>query len=297
MERRERTDLVAESCRYIETSDAQPSLAALAARAGLSSSHFHRLFKAETGLTPKAYAAAHRARKVREALRADGASVTSALYDAGFGSSGRFYESSDRALGMRASDYRSGGDGIAVRFAVAQCSLGAILVAEGARGICAILLGDDPDRLARDLQDLFPKAELVGGDEAFERLVAEVVGFVEAPSVGLRLPLDVRGTAFQERVWRALREIPPGATTTYSELAARLGSPKSARAVARACAANRIAVAVPCHRVVRRDGDPAGYRWGVERKRALLERETAAARQKRGAPTDDECGSGGNPGR
>jgi AraC family transcriptional regulator of adaptative response/methylated-DNA-[protein]-cysteine methyltransferase len=269
----QRAELVARACRMIETSETPPQLDDLAAEVGMSAFHFHRLFKAETGLTPKAYSSAYRARKLREELSSPEASITDAIYDAGFNSNSRFYEASDQLLGMRARDYRAGGAGTVIRFAVGQCSLGAILVAQSQRGICAILLGDDPDSLVRDLQDQFPKAEIVGGDSGFEQLVAEVVGFIEAPSIGLHLPLDVQGTAFQERVWRALREIPPGTTVSYAEIASRIGSPKSARAVAQACATNHIAVAIPCHRVVRRDGDLAGYRWGVDRKRELLRRE------------------------
>src|SRR6516164_3546065 len=268
----ERATVVAEACRLIEAAETPPELEALAAHAGMSRFHFHRVFKAETGLTPKAYASAYRARKLREELGSS-ASITDAIYEAGFNSNSRFYESSDQLLGMRARDYRAGGAGAVIRFAVGQCSLGAILVAQSQRGICAILLDDDPDALVRSLQDQFPKAQLIGGDAGFERLIAEVVGFIEAPSIGLNLPLDVRGTAFQERVWQALREIPPGTTVSYAQVAERIGAPKAVRAVAQACGANRIAVAIPCHRVVRRDGDIAGYRWGVERKRELLRRE------------------------
>jgi AraC family transcriptional regulator of adaptative response/methylated-DNA-[protein]-cysteine methyltransferase len=268
--------LVARACRHIESAEVPPELDALAAEAGLSAFHFHRVFKAATGLTPKAYAAAARARRVRAELSgAAGGSVTDAIYGAGFNSNSRFYESADALLGMRPSDYRAGGANASIRFAVGQCTLGAILVARSERGICAIALGDDPDALVRDLQDQFPRARLVGGDVGFERLVAQVVGFVEAPALGLGLPLDVRGTAFQERVWQALREIPPGATVSYAQVAARIGAPKAVRAVAQACGANRLAVAIPCHRVVRRDGDLSGYRWGVERKRRLLAREAA----------------------
>jgi AraC family transcriptional regulator of adaptative response/methylated-DNA-[protein]-cysteine methyltransferase len=209
---------------------------------------------------------------VRAAL-ARSSTVTEAIYDAGYGSSGRFYEKSDAMLGMTPASYRAGGANTQIRFAIGQCSLGAILVAASARGVCAILMGDDPDALARDLQDRFPRAELIGGDAGFERLVAKVVGFVEAPALGLDLPLDVRGTAFQQRVWQALRKIPVGRTASYSELARRIGAPQAPRAVARACAANALAVAIPCHRVVRNDGGLSGYRWGVERKRALLKRE------------------------
>nr|WP_315591698.1 bifunctional DNA-binding transcriptional regulator/O6-methylguanine-DNA methyltransferase Ada [uncultured Cupriavidus sp.] len=269
----ERAALVARACRMIEASETPPQLDDLANEIGMSPFHFHRLFKAETGLTPKAYASAYRARKLREELSSPNASITNAIYDSGFNSNSRFYEASDQLLGMRARDYRSGGVGAVIRFAVGQCSLGAILVAQSQRGICAILLGDDPDRLVRDLQDQFRKAEIVGCDGEFEQLIAQVVGFIEAPAMGLHLPLDVQGTAFQERVWRALREIPPGTTVSYAEIAERIGSPKAVRAVAQACATNHIAVAIPCHRVVRRDGDLAGYRWGVDRKRELLRRE------------------------
>ncbi|ABB08526.1 bifunctional DNA-binding transcriptional regulator/O6-methylguanine-DNA methyltransferase Ada [Burkholderia lata] len=269
----ERAAIVARACRLIEASDTPPQLDDLAAEIGMSPFHFHRLFKAETGLTPKAYSSAYRARKLREELSAPNSSVTNAIYGAGFNSNSRFYEASDQLLGMRARDYRAGGAGAVIRFAVGQCSLGAILVAQSQRGICAILLGDDPDMLVRNLQDQFPKAQFIGGENDFEQLVARVVGFVEAPSMGLHLPLDVQGTAFQERVWRALREIPPGTTISYAEIAERIGSPKAVRAVAQACGANHLAVAIPCHRVVRRDGDISGYRWGVDRKRELLRRE------------------------
>jgi AraC family transcriptional regulator of adaptative response/methylated-DNA-[protein]-cysteine methyltransferase len=176
---------------------------------------------------------------------------------------------------MTPKAYKAGGSGAAIRFAVAECSLGAILVASTDKGICAILIGDDPDELARDLQDRFPKAELIGAEQEYEQVVAAVIGLVEAPEIGLTLPLDVRGTAFQQRVWQALREIPAGQTVSYAELAERVGAPRGARAVAGACAANAIAVAIPCHRVVRNDGSISGYRWGVERKQALLEREGA----------------------
>ncbi|MBS0448168.1 MAG: bifunctional DNA-binding transcriptional regulator/O6-methylguanine-DNA methyltransferase Ada [Proteobacteria bacterium] len=268
--------MIAGLCRHIEHAETAPTLAELAERAGLSSYHLHRVFKAVTGVTPKAYAAAHRAERMRRAL-AETESVTEAIYDAGYGSNGRFYEESDRVLGMTPSAWRSGGADVEIRFAIGQCSLGAILVAQSARGVCAILIGDDPDALARELQDRFPQATLVGGDAAFEALVARVVGFVEAPQLGLDLPLDLRGTAFQRRVWEALRKIPAGHTESYASVAEQIGAPSAVRAVAQACAANALAVAIPCHRVVRRDGALSGYRWGVERKRALLEREAAAA--------------------
>ncbi|HEC54019.1 MAG TPA: bifunctional DNA-binding transcriptional regulator/O6-methylguanine-DNA methyltransferase Ada [Gammaproteobacteria bacterium] len=264
--------LVANACRHIEQAESPPSLEVLAAQAGLSPFHFHRVFKAVTGLTPKGYASAHRSRKVRDGLK-EQHSVTDALYDAGFNSNSRFYESADQLLGMKPSDYRAGGTNNEILFAVGQCSLGAILVAQSARGVCAILLGDDPDKLVRDLQDQFPKASLVGADHSFEQLVAQVVGFIEAPALGLDLPLDLRGTAFQERVWQALRDIPLGSTVSYGQIAERIGAPKAFRAVAQACGANCLAVAIPCHRVVRSNGDLSGYRWGVERKRQLLARE------------------------
>ncbi|MED5621264.1 bifunctional DNA-binding transcriptional regulator/O6-methylguanine-DNA methyltransferase Ada [Ideonella sp. BN130291] len=263
---------VAAACRQIEAAESPPSLDELAQAAGWSPYHFHRVFKAVTGLTPRAYAAAQRHRRVRDELPRS-PSVTAAIYDAGYGSNGRFYETATQVLGMAPSAFRAGGSGAALKFAVGQCSLGAILVAATARGICAILLGDEPEALVRELQDRFPKAELAGADAGFERWVARVIGLVEAPSLGLELPLDVRGTAFQQRVWQALRDIPPGSTASYAEIAQRIGQPASVRAVAQACAANPLAVAIPCHRVVRRDGALSGYRWGVERKRTLLERE------------------------
>ena len=269
--------LVAEACRLIEEAETAPTLEALAADVGMSPFHFHRVYQDATGLTPKAYAAAFRAKRVRDKLAKGAKSITGVIYDTGFGSNGRFYEVSERLLGMKPKEYRAGGANAEIRFAVGRCSFGDILVARSNRGVCAILLGDDPERLVRDLQDQFPSAELIGADPEFEDLVALVVAFVEAPSVGLDLPLDIRGTAFQERVWRALRNIRPGDTASYAEIAKRIGRPKAVRAVAQACANNHLAVAIPCHRVVRSDGGLSGYRWGIERKRELLERERTAA--------------------
>jgi AraC family transcriptional regulator, regulatory protein of adaptative response / methylated-DNA-[protein]-cysteine methyltransferase len=269
--------LVAKACRIIEESDEEPSLKKLADAIGQSPSYFHRVFKAATGLTPKEYAAAQRAKKVRQGL-VSGNTVTEAMYDAGFNSSGRFYEKSTDLLGMTPSRYRAGGINEEICFAVGQSSLGAILVASSKKGVAAILLGDDPDELVRNLQDRFPRASLIGADRDYEALVSRVVGLVETPRIGLDLPLDVRGTAFQQRVWQALQEIPAGETVSYAEVAQRIGSPKSVRAVADACAANRLAVAIPCHRVVRSDGSPSGYAWGVERKQALLDRETSQSK-------------------
>ena len=266
---------VAKACRLIEEAEELPSLDALAQTADLSRFHFHRVFKSITGVTPKAYGDAHRGKRVRaELVRRD--TVTQAIYGAGFNSNGRFYAAASDLLGMTPKEFRGGGGGQVIRFAVGECLLGAILVAATDKGVCAIELGDDPGALVRSLQDRFPKARLVGGDEEFERLVAKVVGFVEAPAQGLDLPLDIRGTAFQQRVWNAIRAIPAGSTANYSEIAKRIGEPKAVRAVAQACASNAIAVAIPCHRVVRTDGSSSGYRWGVARKHALLAREQAA---------------------
>ena len=287
------SQLIAHACRIIECAERPPSLDALASQLGVSSSHLHRVFKAQTGLTPKAYAAAHMARKLRQSLHftspeasaSSVAPVTDAIYQAGFSSSSRFYEKADQMLGMRASAYRQGGVGATIRFAVGQCTLGPILVAQSQRGLCAILLGDDPETLVQDLQDQFPRAELIGGDPAFEQCVAQVIGFVEQPAIGLHLPLDVQGTAFQQRVWKALQQLPPGTTASYTDIACQIGAPAAVRAVAKACGANLLAVAIPCHRVVRRSGDLAGYRWGIDRKRELLRREAdtpAASAEKTG---------------
>jgi len=264
---------VAALCRRIEASTEALSLEELARHIGRSPFHTHRIFKAVTGLTPRAYAAAHRAARVREELGA-GVGVTEAIHAAGYSSSSRFYERSRALLGMTPTAFRAGGAEESIRFAVGQCSLGAILVAATARGVCAVLLGDEPDPLIHDLERRFPRAALVGADAGFEALVARVVALVERPRAGVTdLPLDIRGTAFQQRVWQALTAIPPGQTTTYAALAQALDAPRAARAVAQACAANALAVAIPCHRVVRTDGDLSGYRWGVDRKRRLLERE------------------------
>lgn len=183
-------------------------------------------------------------------------------------------------LGMKPKIFHSGDAGTIIRFAIGECSLGSFLVAATGKGVCAILLGDDSVALVHELQDRFPKAPLIGGDAACEQLIPRVVGFLEAPSISLGLPLDIRGTAFQQRVWEALREIPSGSTASYAQIAARIGLPKSVRAVANACGANSLAVVIPCHRVVRSDGFLSGYRWGVERKTELLQREGIRAEAK-----------------
>ena len=263
---------IARACHQIEESDVMPRLDDLAAVAEMSRFYFQRVFKMITGLTPKAYAIAHRAQRTRERLTKS-EFVTDAIYDSGFGSSGRFYATSSQSLGMTPTEFRSGGSGASIRFAVGECSLGSVLAAATDKCVCAILLGDDPDVLVRYLQDRFKNADLIGDDPEFGRWMSSVIGFVEAPRLGLDLPLDVRGTAFQQRVWRALSDIPAGSTATYAEIAEKAGAPGASRAVAGACAANPLAVAIPCHRVVRKDGGISGYRWGVSRKRTLLERE------------------------
>lgn len=263
---------VTRACRLLEASDSAMRLSDLAQTIGLSAHHFHRLFRQTTGLTPRQYAMAHRNRRLREQLEQQ-APVTEAVYAAGYGSASRFYASSTEVLGMTPAKYRDGGVREAITFAVSECSLGHILVAQSAQGLCAILLGDDEEALIQNLQIRFPKAELTQGTPVFEQVVTQVVKFVEAPGPDLALPLDIRGTAFQQRVWQALRRVPPGKTLCYTELAEQAGVPGAVRAVAGACAANPLAVAVPCHRVVRKDGSLSGYRWGVERKRQLLNAE------------------------
>jgi AraC family transcriptional regulator of adaptative response/methylated-DNA-[protein]-cysteine methyltransferase len=269
---------IAKACRLIEGAAQPPSLESLARSVGLSPSHFHRVFRACTGVTPKAYSDAVRTNRIRERL-ANGKSVTAAAYAAGFQSSSRFYSASLKILGMTPNQFRAGGRGEKIRFAVGQCSLGAILVAATDKGICAIALGDDPSALVNDLQDRFSHSELVGGDTKFDKLVAQVVGFVERPTTDCKLPLDVQGTAFQQRVWQLLCKIPCGKTATYAQIARQLGRPSAVRAVASAIAANPIAVAIPCHRVIRTSGALAGYRWGIDRKTALLRLESHIARE------------------
>ena len=270
-------ELVARTCRLIEESDRVLTLDELARATHASRFHLQRVFTERTGVSPRAYAERLRAERVAEHL-SGGAPVSDAAYDAGFGSAGRLSAAAPGRLGMTPSRYRAGGPDEEIRVAVGETTLGSVLVATTDQGVCAIELGDDPDALLSSFQERFHAATVVGGDPDFEQLVATVVGLVEHPRrAGADLPLDVRGTAFQERVWQALQAIPTGTTSTYREVAAAIGAPASVRAVAGACAANHLAVAIPCHRVVRTDGGLSGYRWGVERKRALLEREGALA--------------------
>lgn len=265
--------VAARACRSIEDSSAMIPIAELAREAAMSASHFSRVFKQVTGMAPKAYALSVRSARIREGLAATG-SITDAIYGAGFNSSSRFYESSNRALGMTPGNYRAGGAGEVIRFGLGECSLGWILVAATAAGVCAVLMDDDHDYLTEELGRRFPNAELVGGDPEFEGWMAGVIESIESPGRAAQLPVDIRGTAFQHLVWRALQQVPAGATASYSEIAERIGRPKAARAVAAACAANPVAVLVPCHRIVHSDGKMSGYRWGVERKQELLRRES-----------------------
>jgi AraC family transcriptional regulator of adaptative response/methylated-DNA-[protein]-cysteine methyltransferase len=266
----EQAALIAAACRRIATSETALSLAALAEEARLSPFHFHRLFKSTIGVTPKAYAASLRAEKTQKSL-GSARSVTAAIYEAGYESSSRFYADAPAHLGMAPATYRKGAPGERIRVATAPCALGHVLVAATATGVCAITLGDDPATLKTELTRQFPHAKIEPADAT---LLSTIVALVEGTAPTANLPLDIRGTAFQQRVWAALRAIPPGQTVSYAQIAEILGAPKAARAVAAACAANRLAIAIPCHRVIRGDGDLAGYRWGITRKRALLARES-----------------------
>jgi AraC family transcriptional regulator of adaptative response/methylated-DNA-[protein]-cysteine methyltransferase len=273
-----RAEIIAAACRALEDGSDVPNLDELAKASGLSRFHFHRIFKEIVGVTPKEYALAHRRKTVRKELQRS-TSVTDAIYDAGFNSSARFYANASESLGMSPKAFRRGGKNEVLTFAYGRSSLGDFLVAASAKGIAAILIGDDREQLIADLKAIFPHAERVAGDRQFEKIVSDVIGLVEHPQQPVDLPLDIRGTAFQQRVWKALRDIPLGATATYTEIADRVGRPKAVRAVARACATNPLAIAVPCHRVVRADGSLAGYRWGVERKRMLIAREAGSAKK------------------
>jgi AraC family transcriptional regulator, regulatory protein of adaptative response / methylated-DNA-[protein]-cysteine methyltransferase len=265
-------DLVKEACEWIERAEQRPRLSDLAAAVGVSPFHLHRLFKRILGVTPKEYSTSHRAAGLKTSLRRNHSAMTAA-YEAGFGSSSAAHDDRANRLGMTPERFRRGAVGIRLRLAVAESSLGWVLVAATDRGVCAIDFGDSSDELRSSLRRRFPKAEIVESDRPFKSWVRKVVSWIETPSGGLSLPLDIQGTAFQQRVWRALQDIPVGSKASYAEIARRVGQPKAARAVAHACASNSLPIAIPCHRVVRRDGDLAGYRWGLERKRALLARE------------------------
>jgi len=270
---------ILKACKVIDEAGTAPSLNELAHAAGLSLFHFQRLFKKIVGVTPKQYATERRANLLREHLKED-STITDAIYHAGFGSSSRFYEKASTTLGMKPSTYKSGAQDVRIRLAIAPCSLGFVLVAATGQGICAIDLGDTAEALEEGLRRRFPKAEFQAPDPDFAEVVAKVLALLDEPHRGRPvLPLDVQGTAFQRRVWLALQEIRSGDTVSYADIASRIGNPKAARAVAQACAANPVAVAIPCHRVVRGSGQLGGYRWGSDRKRVLLERERKASPQ------------------
>lgn len=264
--------LITSACRKIEDSEEAPRLDSLAIMAGLSPHHFHRLFKTATGITPRAYWIAHRSGRLRDEL-ARASSVTAAIHDAGFTSARQFYDISHEVLGMTPSRFKAGAEAVEIGYVVGECSLGKVLAAGTAKGLCAVLFGEDPGSLIDDLRRRFPKASLQPADEKSAKRLSALIAHIDQAGPAAALPLDIRGTAFQRRVWEALRTIPPGTTQSYTQIAEKIGAPGSVRAVAGACAANPIAVLVPCHRVVRSDGALAGYRWGIERKRALLERE------------------------
>jgi AraC family transcriptional regulator of adaptative response/methylated-DNA-[protein]-cysteine methyltransferase len=258
--------------KQLEASDVPLGLSALAASAGLSPHYLHRLFKKHVGMTPREYAAACRLRKASAELRS-GSSVTAAIHEAGYSSSSRFYEAESGALGMSPSEVRRGAAGVEMRAVVATCSLGHVLVAATERGVCAIAFGDTPAALFAELHHRFPRAVVRSSDDALEALAAKVIAMIDAADVAATIPLDLMGTAFQLKVWRELRAIPRGETFTYAEVARRIGAPRAVRAVGSACGKNPVAVAVPCHRVVRDDGSLGGYRWGLERKKRLLDQE------------------------
>lgn len=266
-----RHERITEVCRIIETRQDEPTLEELAEAAHLSPYHFLRVFRETVGITPKQYAMAVRDERVRELL-ARGMGVTDALYEAGFGSGSAFYTDTHGILGMKPHSFKSGGKDAVIQYAFGTSFLGATLVAATDKGICAIEFGEK-EELLEGLQTRFPKAELREADPTFRGWVAAVTAFIDSPDKGEDLPLDIQGTAFQKRVWKTLRQVPPGETMTYGELAERMGIPKAVRAVAGACGANRLGVAVPCHRIMGKDGKLRGYHWGVERKKALVERE------------------------
>ncbi|MBN8662544.1 MAG: methylated-DNA--[protein]-cysteine S-methyltransferase [Candidatus Obscuribacter phosphatis] len=267
--------IIEKVCRLIEKAEKLPSLSDLSKHCGVSPHHLHRVFKESTGLTPRQYALCERRERLERALK-EGKGMTEALFEAGYNSTGRFYEKANELLGMKPEQYKKKGQGTQIFFAVGTSNLGEVLVARSAKGICAILIGDCADALLDDLQERFANAEIIGADSTFDDVVGKIVGQIESPSLDSQigdLPLDIQGTLFQRRVYNTLRQIPIGETISYQELATLVGAPKAVRAVASACASNKLAIAIPCHRVVRKSGEISGYRWGIERKRILLERE------------------------
>ena len=267
--------LVTRACTVLKDAEDFPSLEDLAAEVGVSAGYLHRSFKKVLGVTPKEFAMTLRSERLREGLSC-GKSVAGAIFGAGFGSVARAYEESGEDLGMSPGEYRKGGEGQSICFATAETSLGRVLVAATGRGICSIELGDSAEALKARLVERFPKANLTANDPDFADQIRQVVALVEAPGTGLNLPRDIRGTAFQRQVWEALRAIPAGRTATYAEVARSIGRSSAVRAVAGACAANELAIVIPCHRVIRGDGGLGGYRWGIDRKRALIDREAAS---------------------
>jgi AraC family transcriptional regulator of adaptative response/methylated-DNA-[protein]-cysteine methyltransferase len=265
-------DVVRDASSFIETSEDIPPLDVLAKRSGYSRFHFLRMFRDHTGLTPRGYAEAVRARRLHDAL-ADGGRVIDAVAEAGFGSESRVYEKTATLLGMTPGAARRGGQGERIRTAFADCPFGRLLVGATDKGVCFIGFAEPDDSLMSDLRRRFPKATIATDDAGLAATVLAVVDFLREPKQALDLPLDLRGTAFQQRVWRTLCTIPAGETRTYAQLAGMAGNPKAIRAVARSCATNPVALAVPCHRVIGSDGGLTGYRWGVPRKQALLEQE------------------------
>ena len=263
---------VRRACRLIDDAEDKPDLRAIAEAAGLSPFHFHRLFKRLVGVTPREYVAARHAGRLRESLQR-GTSVTEAIYDAGFSSSSRVYETANEALGMTPGAYRAGAPGLTITYAITRCSLGTLLVAATPRGVCTIELGDSPEALRRRLAQRFAKAAVVQDDRAVKHCVEAITRYLDAPAQNIDLPLDIRGTVFQRRVWDALRRIPRGETRTYSDIAREIGAPDAVRAVGSACGANPVALVVPCHRAVRTDGGLGGYAWGLPVKERLLEVE------------------------
>lgn len=268
----QRAERIRKACELMDACEEAITLDKLAQEMAMSPYHFHRLFKSVTGVTPKAWQTARRNQRLRAAL-AEGDAVTPALYQAGFGSGSSYYRDADGALGMTAKQFRRGGNQLSLRYAMVDCHVGRCLVAQSSRGICAVLLGDDDAQLDGQLAALFPHAERHRAGEDFNETLEQVVACIHAPDSRFALPLDIQGTLFQQQVWNALRAIPAGETVSYQTLAAKVGKPNAVRAVASACGANRLAIIVPCHRVIRGDGQLSGYRWGVARKAALLDYE------------------------